>query len=238
MDLAYVAGTDDVERLLANEWLPQLHQAAEDAVVFTKKGDVRKRLTRLNASQITLPAPSTEGLQAILERTAREAADAAVAELGAQGVAVAGIEDVSALVKDQAQAVAQMTADGVRLAAARKAVQVNAGRTPAEVAASVREYLDGLAHAWERDQLRGAVQAAQNAARLAVFGQVPENEPTGWYSSEILDVATCGPCAEVDGRRFDSLAEAQRFYSFGGFVDCLGGPRCRGTVIALMGESP
>jgi hypothetical protein len=37
--------------------------------------------------------------------------------------------------------------------------------------------------------LRGAVQAAQNAARLAVFGQVPEDEPAGWYSSEILDVA-------------------------------------------------
>jgi hypothetical protein len=32
------------------------------------------------------------------------------------------------------------------------------------------------------------------------------------------------------------LAEAQRFYSFGGFNDCLGGPRCRGTVVAVMRE--
>jgi hypothetical protein len=236
LDLTYQGAVADTEAMLANEWLPQLHQAAEDAITLTRRGTERQRLTRLNASQITLPAPPVEPLQAILGQAAREAADGAVAELGAQGVAVAGLDDVAGLVADQARSVAQMVADGVRLAAARKAVQVNAGRSIAEVAQEVRSYLDGLVHQWERDQLRGAVQAAQNAARLAVFGQVPEDEPAGWYSSEILDVATCGPCMEVDGRAFATLAEAQRFYSFGGFNDCLGGPRCRGTVVAVMRE--
>jgi hypothetical protein len=238
MDLAYDAGVDATEGLLANDWLPRLHQAAEDAVAFTKKGTVRKRLTRLNASQISLPAPPVEGLQAILGATAREAAAAAGAELAGMGVPVLGLSDeaVTALVRDQAQALAQMVADGVRLAASRRAVQVNAQRTPGEVAASVREYLDGLAHKWERDQLRGAVQAATNAARLEVFGQVPDEEPVRWYSSEILDASTCGPCLEVDGREFTSLRDAQRTYPFGGFMDCLGGARCRGTVIAVMHE--
>jgi hypothetical protein len=232
MDVAYEHNVSATERLLG-KWLPDLHSAAEDAITSTKAGTERKRLTRLNASQITLPAPDPAELRPILVDAARAGADAAESELRAQGLEVVGPTDVELelAVSDQAAAVAQQVADGVRLAASRRAVQVNAGRSIADVAAATRSYLDGLAHAWERDQLRGAVQAAYNAGRLLVFSEVPASEPTSWIASELLDAVTCGPCREVDGRDFGSLSEAQRFYPFGGFMDCLGGPRCRGTVV-------
>jgi hypothetical protein len=239
MDLAYETGVDATERLLSDVWLPQLHQAAEDAVTFTKGGTVRKRLTRLDAARVRLVPPDPAPLEAILLDAAREGAVQATAELAGQGVAIVGPSDdeLMAVVRDHAAAVAQQMADGVSIAASRRAIQVNAGRTPGEVASEVSDYLRGLAHQWERDQLRGAVQMATNSARLAVFDRVPAERVDSFYASEILDAVTCGPCAAVDGLVFESLTDAHRLYPTGGYVDCAGGPRCRGTVVAVMGEN-
>jgi hypothetical protein len=239
MDLAYETGVDATERLLSDVWLPQLHQAAEDAVTFTKGGTVRKRLTRLDAARVRLAPPDTAPLEAILLDAAREGAAQATAELADQGVVIVGPSDdeLMAVVRDHAAAVAQQMADGVSIAASRRAIQVNAGRTPGEVASEVSDYLRGLAHQWERDQLRGAVQMATNSARLAVFDRVPAERVDSFYASEILDAVTCGPCAAIDGHTFESLRDAQRMYPTGGMIDCHGGPRCRGTVVAVMAES-
>jgi len=239
MDLAYEDGIEATERLLANSWLPGLTQAAEDAITFTKRGSVRKRLTRLDASRVRLAAPDPEPLVSILLQAARVGAAGAAAEVAEQGVSVLALTDdeLLGLVRDHAQAVAQQTADGVSLAASRRAVQVNAGRTPGEVATEVSGYLNGLAHRWEQDQLRGAVQAATNAARLQVFNRVPAERAEAFYASELLDASTCGACAAVDGLAFEDLRSAQRLYPTGGYVDCAGGPRCRGTVVAVMRES-
>jgi hypothetical protein len=238
MDLAYETGVDATERLLSDVWLPQLHQAAEDAVTFTKGGTVRKRLTRLDAARVRLAPPDPAPLEAVLLDAAREGAAQATAELAGQGVVIVGPSDdeLMAVVRDHAAAVAQQMADGVSIAASRRAIQVNAGRTPGEVASEVSDYLRGLAHQWERDQLRGAVQMATNSARLAVFDRVPAERVDSFYASEILDAVTCGPCAAVDGLVFESLTDAHRLYPTGGYVDCAGGPRCRGTVVAVMRE--
>jgi hypothetical protein len=238
MDLAYEVGVDATERLLSDVWLPQLHQAAEDAVTFTKGGTVRKRLTRLDAARVRLAAPDPAPLEAILLDTAREGAAQATAELAGQGVVIVGPSDdeLMAVVRDHAAAVAQQMADGVSIAASRRAIQVNAGRTPGEVASEVSDYLRGLAHQWERSQMAGAVQMATNAARLAVFDRVPAERVDSFYASEILDAVTCGPCVAVDGLVFESLTDAHRLYPTGGYVDCAGGPHCRGTVVAVMRE--
>jgi hypothetical protein len=66
---------------------------------------------------------------------------------------------------------------------------------------------------------------------------VPSERAEAFYASELLDSRTCGPCAAVDGLAFAELADAHRLYPTGGYVDCLGGPRCRGTVVAVMRES-
>lgn len=238
MDVAYDAGVDRTEALLAERWLPAMIQQAEDAVAFTKTGTVRRRLTRLDASRITIPAPDPEPLRAILLDAAREGQRGAVAELASQGLDVAGLTDeaLERLVTDQARAVAQMVADGVRMAASRRAVQVNTGRAPGEVAQEVATYLRGLKHQWPADQLRGSVQMATNSARLAVFAQVPASAIAHFIATELLDANTCGPCAAIDGMEFEALTEANRFYGSGGYIDCEGGPRCRGSVVAVLDE--
>src|SRR4051812_29741086 len=88
MDVAYEDATLATDTLLATNWLPGLAQQAEDAVAFTKAGKVRKRLTRLNAAQISVKAPDAAELVPILQRAARQGADAAASELRAQGLDV------------------------------------------------------------------------------------------------------------------------------------------------------
>lgn len=57
------------------------------------------------------------------------------------------------------------------------------------------------------------------------------------YASEILDSNTCGPCFAEDGKEFDTLDAARGEYSSGGYDNCEGGPRCRGTIVAVYGEA-
>jgi hypothetical protein len=239
MDLAYETGFDRVEHLLETDWLPSLVASAHDAVAFTKKGADRKRLTRADAARMRLPAPDTLPLRDILLDMARAGAAAAITELAEQGHDVLPLSDVEleGLVTDHAAAVAQQTADGVTMAASRRAVQLTGSRSPVEVADEVRSYVGGLKHQWERDQLGGAIHMATNTARFAVFGRIPAEAPEAFYASELLDTSTCPACAGVDGREYASLEQATRDYPSGGYLDCRGGPRCRGTVIAVMHEA-
>jgi hypothetical protein len=239
MDLAYETGFDSVERLLESSWLPELTAAAHDAVAFTKKGTDRVRLTRADAAKMRLAAPASEPLRDVLLNMARAGAAAAIIELAEQGFDVLPLSDVEleGLVTDHAAAVARQTADGVTMAASRRAVQLTGSRSPLEVADEVRSYVGGLKHQWERDQLAGAIQMATNSARFAVFARIPAEAPESFYASELLDSSTCPACAGVDGREYASLQDATRDYPSGGFLDCRGGPRCRGTVVVVMREA-
>lgn len=52
------------------------------------------------------------------------------------------------------------------------------------------------------------------------------------YASELLDKNTCDPCAGVDGKEYASVEAAHADYrEHGGFRDCGGGLRCRGTLV-------
>lgn len=83
---------------------------------------------------------------------------------------------------------------------------------------------------------RQAVNLIYSQGRKAGLDQAPT--PTEVYASEILDGSTCLPCSHVDGKSYDSLAAAYEDYPNGGqYKDCLGGDRCRGTVVAVFGES-
>jgi hypothetical protein len=56
-----------------------------------------------------------------------------------------------------------------------------------------------------------------------------------YYANETLDANTCRNCAAVDGRWLgNSLEEVERTYPNGGYIDCLGRERCRGTVVAVF----
>jgi hypothetical protein len=88
------------------------------------------------------------------------------------------------------------------------------------------------------DQIQGMINSTVNQSRMDVF-QDAENDgqQVQLYASELLDSNTCGNCMDVDGEDLEQ-DEAFEMYAGGGYIECEGGSRCRGTVIAVYeGES-
>jgi hypothetical protein len=163
---------------------------------------------------------------------AEEAGAAAVAEAAAQGVELNPFD--SELIADElavrADAQATVMAGSIGQAASQKAIAL-AGSVLSyeEVAGLVREHLEGLSDSYLQDQLGGVLMRAQNSARRTVFGDAPEGGQT--ISSELLDGATCLECKSIDGHEFESMEDATAAYPSGGYKNCLGGYRCRGTLV-------
>jgi hypothetical protein len=85
------------------------------------------------------------------------------------------------------------------------------------------------------DLARQGVHIAQGEGRTAAAGGLPP--PENIYASELLDQNTCGPCSAVDGRSYPNQVEAERDYpNSGPYAHCLGGSRCRGTLVWVWPE--
>lgn len=168
---------------------------------------------------------------------AEESITAARAEAAAQGVTIGllDIADLEPLLRSRAEAVASLLSRSISEAAARQALQRYGAEVldPAVVAEGVRAHLDELGDSYLNDQLGGALTQAQNTGRLAVMSQAPARI----YGSELLDQNTCENCVDVDGTEYGSPSEAQADYPTGGYSECLGGPRCRGTLVAVYDEA-
>lgn len=170
-----------------------------------------------------------------------KSASLAEAEAKAQGVDITAnviVLDTEKIVAEQRAAnVDKLLADALKQSALAKAMQVspNGGGGP-DVAGKVEAHLLSLKGAFVRDQLGGALTTAQNSGRRAVFAAAPQ-DGVKLYASEILDSNTCGPCFAEDGKEFDTLDAARGEYSSGGYDNCEGGPRCRGTIVAVYGEA-
>jgi Winged helix-turn-helix DNA-binding len=223
------------------EVLPKQINALGDQIRFTKGGGNRKVLKRVDAARLAAPVAGGGVLAEHLHEAAMSGVTAARRELEAQGVrdiVDVGAPAIRARLADQAAAVEQLTANGVSLAAQRKAMSLisEGGRTPGQIASEVEESLKGMKHVWEREQLKGAVTMAQNSGRIAVFEAQPGAAEAVYEASELLDSNTCGPCAAIDGTVFENLDEASAAYASGGYVDCEGGPNCRGTLVAIYPE--
>lgn len=80
------------------------------------------------------------------------------------------------------------------------------------------------------DLARQSIHSAHGAGRIETAEILA---PTEVYSSELMDGATCGPCARVDGKDYDDLIEAKTEYETGGYGACAGGARCRGTLVFI-----
>lgn len=89
------------------------------------------------------------------------------------------------------------------------------------------------------DQARQGVHQAQGTGRIDTIEKVVES---GWeaefFASELLDGKQCDPCQGLDGKRYDSLADARLDYPEGYAARCQGGPRCRGTIVSLYRPAP
>ncbi len=184
---------------------------------------------------------NTAEAQAALWRSMRElghaAADQVVAEARAQGVTLGGVLPDTSTLADVAAVVVALLAAELVVSASRAAMQANGpDSTPQDVAAAVRRRLDSLSMANAEAQLGGALHGAMNAARIATMQAGPI---ASIYASEVMDRGTCKPCRRVDGKFLgtsDQMALVERSYpsgGYGGFVDCEGGVRCRGTVVAV-----
>lgn len=140
------------------------------------------------------------------------------------------------LLRAVSRVTARLMSTALVQSAIRKAMSL-VGRTALSadrVADEVRDHLNSLTDSGPREAISGAITAAQNEGRRTVLAAAPK--ASSYTSSEILDENSCQPCRQEDGTSYDTLDEVLQAYPSGGFKDCLGGTRCRGTYVAVWGE--
>jgi len=176
-------------------------------------------------------ADAEQALNSALYDMAYSAANRVVAEADEQGVSISPVVPGGVVLAGVAAAVAGLLATGLAVAAGREALRLfSPGSAGREVADQVDQHLAGLSDAYLRENLGGALTRAQNMARIDTLQAAP---PAAYYASEQLDGNTCKPCARIDGQRFPGLIEALTAYGGGPYWGCLGGNRCRGTMVAV-----
>lgn len=179
----------------------------------------------------------TEAIRSNLEAAASFAIDQAIQEAQRQGVNVPRqpVSDLHAQLTDRAEAIDQILQNDITASAVRQATRLTGGSlSPQEVAEETHRFLIGLAGAYAEDILSGAVQQSINAGRKLVFQR--DGADGTIYASEILDTNTCGHCIEIDGTEYESVVDAERDYPTGGYKDCDGRERCRGTIVKRYSE--
>lgn len=159
-----------------------------------------------------------------------------------QEAAKQGVDVPASKVKVNGKALGQIAAARAALAGgylaqqagmfALQAAQAGSGE---DAGAFVATKLDQMSPAFLRLQLGSALTAAQNEGRFAVFSAAPS---AAYVATEILDDNTCEPCRTIDGYEFATLTDAAAAYANGGYVECLGGERCRGTVFGMWDQAP
>jgi hypothetical protein len=239
MEQIFVGAMEQAVDLYEQRVIPAQIAETRKAIAFTKTGAKRARVTQADMAKLTVPGMGLAELEAILLEAGTAGAAEAAAELIAQGQKVPPLKTdaLKARVADQAAAITELASTGMTTAAQRKAVQLAGGNaSAADVADGVVDHLTGLQHRWTLDQIQGAVTMAQNAGRILTFEQGAPKTAT-FYASELLeDGSTCDACMEIDGTEYETLDDAIADYPSGGFSDCAGGPRCRGSIIVVAGS--
>lgn len=239
-----VQAATDFKRL-DEEWQSSLDQLIEDwgDVKTEQVDDLYDKIVKANGDLSKLagletPAIGSDLLQGHMMNIAQSGLDQAVDEAKAQGVKgrKPKLDNLVESLRTRASAIDTMLARSLAEAAARKAVSLTGGSlTAKEVAQATKDHLLGLTDSYLRDQFGGALTQAQNSGRKLAMR---ENDPQRVYASEILDSNTCEACIDKDGAEYDSIDEAESDYPTGGYSECFGGPRCRGTLVAVYDEEP
>lgn len=218
---------------LVAEWANTIKPAQiEELVGLITKTDDLAALASIQATPI-----GAELLAVAMKELAEDAADKAAAEVVAQGVAaiVPDLTEMNTRLASRAEALDVLMARSISETAGRVALRESGGPlSPAQVARSVEKHLNELSDAYLDEQLGGALMQAQNTARREVFGTL---EGGTYIASELLDPRTCRECAAPhDGTEYASQREAESDYPSGGYKNCLGGPRCRGTLVWVASD--
>jgi 2'-5' RNA ligase len=194
----------------------------------------------------TLTVDSDDGARLLIARMiayAREAGEAQQAEAEAQGVTIPewSLDDealTAAAIRDRLRQIGRTAARvlgvGLVQSAVRQAMRVWGSGSASQVAAQVDEHLASLTGAAVEEQVGAAMTAAQNEGRMAVLAVAP---PAEYLASEALDRNSCKPCRDIDGTRYTTLPDARTAYPTGGYTGCLGGARCRGTLVTVWPQA-
>lgn len=235
-------------------WQSELDKlmASYAAVVVAQKADLVAQVDRLiKAGHIDQLAdlkvdtePAVEMLLDAMSRIYPTMAVHVVTDAERQGVkgVVTGDYDADAL-HAVAQVVAQLLGNELAVSAGRTALAAAGPDVSADVVtASVKDHLDGLSTANTEQQLGSAMTAAQNMARHDTFKATAaksDGPVAALYAVEVMDKNTCENCALINGRWIGNTddtgfsAEVEALYPTGGYIDCLGGTRCRGTITGV-----
>lgn len=190
---------------------------------------------------ITATTKGVDTLLGTMLNVAGAGADSMRDELQRQGatLAAATADAYETMVSTRAEVQAMAIAKAITQSAVDKAVALtSSARTPAEVGALVEEHLTGLSDRWMRDKLGEAVTGSLNEGRYQTAAQLPDDE-VAWYPDETLDGNTCDECRDIEAAgAFATREEAYAAYGggLGGYVNCLGGGRCRGSLVAILAD--
>lgn len=234
---------EQAQQELAEQW-PGLSEAMVAALVAAVVAAVAAG-TLEELGSLVVPdealAGVVEALGSAMVGLAGTSADRAAGELRGQGADVeVGTVDEGRL-NDAADAFAGVIASGYATGAGRAALQHAGPDADAEqVGEAVREHLDSLSTpadtpgGWVATNLGGALHQAYAAGRRATFENA-DGAVAGvrWLISAIQDRNLCKPCDDDDQRIFDTLAEVFEVMPVAGNAACLGGLRCRCTLVAL-----
>lgn len=208
------------------EWKDSLVEMAGDAV---RSGQV---MQLVNMGGMLNILPGSEILEAAMVLVANAAGTDVVGEAADQGVSINAISPRRDHMTSISQGVVALLAQEIGISAAREALRVSGpNATAEEVASSVQAHLNELTEMRPRTYLGNALTIAQHQGRMATMWAAPT---AAYYGNEVLDGNTCKYCRRVDGRWLgNDLATAERLYPNGGYVDCEGGVRCRGVIVAV-----
>jgi HK97 family phage portal protein len=233
------AWSDALEQLL-EDWGPVL-----DAQYRDHARQVRDAVDSGDTTALLGLAPAVgqalEVLTSAMEDLADEAALQVVEEADEQDATIDPVPVEGTWITDHARVVTALMGMTLAVAAARVALRhMQAGATGAAAAEAVREHLDSLTDAQPRLSLGAALTAVQNQSRISTLAAAEAAAQTGdgpipaYYASEVLDQNTCPACRWVDRKWLgNSINDVRALYPCGGYVDCEGGPRCRGTVVVV-----
>jgi HK97 family phage portal protein len=181
--------------------------------------------------------PAEDALGDAMQALSLTAGRLLAVEAEAQGVHIGVVAVPRAELDDVARVTAGLLTDELRVSAARAAMITHGPAVPASVVEdAVRERLEGLSTASTEKQLGGSLHGAMNAGRVATLRAGPVGAV---YAQEMNDRNTCGPCHQINGKWLGStndLARIELSYpagAYGGYVGCLGGVNCRGTVTGV-----
>lgn len=187
-------------------------------------------------------APGAQLLEMAMESMWHTAANRMRREAQSQGVDIdiSGLEPKAGRLKGLAEARSALAGQYVAGQASQKALQLVQLRAAAtddqqrqDIGDEIALFLAGLSQRSLFDQLAAALVGAQNSGRMAVISAAPATAgDAGLTASEYNDSNTCSACIAIDGTTFSSMLDAEAKYPTGGYIDCEGGMRCRGTVIA------